>query len=336
VLGDDSRVYAFGSNAHGQLGQGDATERNKPALIKPLCGKQIADIVCGFHHLIALSMDNATPAVDPGSMLPETGIWYTDGVTLCAHFPDARDTCAMVSRSFALDTGAHLHDGRSCLPARGGVGMHAIAYDRARDVMFAHTAAGTEGCVCVYANVGPQRACFLAPGARMDRFPAIAEAVLSMPEMTTESRTASRDPSGMVERPLAGVQVQGRANNTTDAALAGGAAVSGSLLRNRHGSGNQEAALAQDSSASRHAAVPASAYSGPAALQLDGCCGQMEAETCAIVVLAHLDMASRKHLMHGKGDVWQPWCGDARPETFRMIGELLAHCRCVCVCVCVY
>jgi hypothetical protein len=150
VLTDAPRVWAFGSNCHGQLGQGDTAERLFPVPILRLDGKLLADIACGFHHVIALTSDTAVPALDERSLKPspEGGRFYTDGVSLYAHMKpategrdaahelspsaaegigaagrargassDASREATFVSRGFSLNTGVHIADGCSALDA---------------------------------------------------------------------------------------------------------------------------------------------------------------------------------------------------------------------------
>jgi hypothetical protein len=52
LLRNDASVYSFGLNAEGQLGQGDTTQRNSPALISSLNGT--IQIASGLTHCLVL------------------------------------------------------------------------------------------------------------------------------------------------------------------------------------------------------------------------------------------------------------------------------------------
>lgn len=64
ILTEDLKLYTFGSNSHGQLGQGDCEDRNEICFVSTLQDKSIKIIACGERH-------NA--AVD------ESGLLYTWG-----------------------------------------------------------------------------------------------------------------------------------------------------------------------------------------------------------------------------------------------------------------
>ncbi|XP_069108324.1 alsin-like [Argopecten irradians] len=54
----DTEVWAWGRNYRGQLGTGDAIDRNKPCLVKLLNGKQVVKVTAGSQHSLALTADS--------------------------------------------------------------------------------------------------------------------------------------------------------------------------------------------------------------------------------------------------------------------------------------
>ena len=56
VLDNTGQVYAWGFNAHGQLGNGDTIQQNTPILINTgaIANKVIVSIVCGANHTMAI------------------------------------------------------------------------------------------------------------------------------------------------------------------------------------------------------------------------------------------------------------------------------------------
>lgn len=54
VIDNDDKLYMWGDNYAGQLGQGDDVHRDFPVLIQNLIDKKIADVSCGFQHCLIL------------------------------------------------------------------------------------------------------------------------------------------------------------------------------------------------------------------------------------------------------------------------------------------
>ncbi|EKX40590.1 hypothetical protein GUITHDRAFT_75473, partial [Guillardia theta CCMP2712] len=55
VLSESGELWSFGCNCHGQLGLGDSTDRLVPVLVPSMTKKNLSEIACGFHHLVAIS-----------------------------------------------------------------------------------------------------------------------------------------------------------------------------------------------------------------------------------------------------------------------------------------
>ena len=64
ALTEDQKLYAYGSNTHGQLGQGDCEKREGLCLVENFCDRPIHHISCGERH---------------NAVLDETGVLYTWG-----------------------------------------------------------------------------------------------------------------------------------------------------------------------------------------------------------------------------------------------------------------
>lgn len=54
VIDDQGKIYMWGDNYAGQLGQGDDIHRDFPVLIQNLVDKKITDVSCGFQHCLIL------------------------------------------------------------------------------------------------------------------------------------------------------------------------------------------------------------------------------------------------------------------------------------------
>ena len=59
VLTVDSKVYAQGSNTHGQLGQGDTEERSGLCLVAQLSDKEVKRVACGARHSAVVCKDGS-------------------------------------------------------------------------------------------------------------------------------------------------------------------------------------------------------------------------------------------------------------------------------------
>ena len=54
VIDDQGRLYMWGDNYSGQLGQGDDVHRDFPVLVQNMMDKNIVDVSCGFQHCLIL------------------------------------------------------------------------------------------------------------------------------------------------------------------------------------------------------------------------------------------------------------------------------------------
>ncbi|XP_022105351.1 uncharacterized protein LOC110987172 isoform X2 [Acanthaster planci] len=57
ALGDQGRLYSWGTSKCGQLGLGDQTTRTRPSLVQALTGQCCVAIACGQYHSLALTKD---------------------------------------------------------------------------------------------------------------------------------------------------------------------------------------------------------------------------------------------------------------------------------------
>ncbi len=57
AIGSDGKVYAWGSNSEGQLGDGTTTKRSTPVLVDPPSGLTAIAIAAGRHHSLAIGSD---------------------------------------------------------------------------------------------------------------------------------------------------------------------------------------------------------------------------------------------------------------------------------------
>ena len=53
----DFRVYSWGWGVHGQLGQGDVEDRNRPTLVAGLQGLEVVSIAAGYAHTVVATKD---------------------------------------------------------------------------------------------------------------------------------------------------------------------------------------------------------------------------------------------------------------------------------------
>ena len=67
LINDDNEVWAFGSNAHGQLGLGDRRHRKLPHLVQNLVGKEVIDLGAGQQHSAAVCEDGSFYVFGAGS-----------------------------------------------------------------------------------------------------------------------------------------------------------------------------------------------------------------------------------------------------------------------------
>lgn len=54
VIDNDNKLYMWGDNYAGQLGQKDDIHRDHPVIVKDLTNTDIVDVSCGFQHCLVL------------------------------------------------------------------------------------------------------------------------------------------------------------------------------------------------------------------------------------------------------------------------------------------
>ena len=59
LLTADGRVFAFGSNCHGQLGCGDARSRHQPVQVILPADIKVAQVAAGANHSVLRTTDGA-------------------------------------------------------------------------------------------------------------------------------------------------------------------------------------------------------------------------------------------------------------------------------------
>ena len=177
LVSDDGRVFATGSNDHGQLGTGDTTRVNTPTEIDAahFGGAPVAAVACGSYHTMAITRGEGKLYCWGEGAFGRTGLGHTDDATtpqpVVGALADARvvriaggwnHSCALAEdgRVFAF--------GRAPgIPAAGQQGTPQLLQEGA-------LAAGTtvcalsSGCYATHAAFaeGPPPA---APGARWPR-----------------------------------------------------------------------------------------------------------------------------------------------------------------------
>ena len=333
VLTDVPRVWAFGSNCHGQLGQGDTGERLLPVPVLWLDGKLLADIACGFHHVIALTSDTAVPALDERSLrpAPEGGRFYTDGISLYAHMkpatarkeaPDAAPESSpgaaegtgntqrasqassespaegnFVSRGFSLDTGVHIADGRSALDAHHG----GVVFDGALGVLWAIASPAAESGEMRSEDGAHATAAVRGSSVGQHRLELYANIGEQASTFLVKGTPLSKFPS------IAEVFLSMPEHFVSEEASTRDAS-SGSLILLAH---------LEIMCRSSTFPFPLSRASA-AAVDAGGDACQDPVPPCRRAMLT-VDPAH-------EASMWIPWCVDPRPETFRVIKEVLSHC----------
>jgi hypothetical protein len=228
LVSDDGRVFATGSNNHGQLGTGDTTAVNTPTEIDAahFGGAPVAAVACGAHHTMAITRCEGKLYCWGEGACGATGLGHTDDATtpqpVVGALADARvvriaagmnHACALAEdgRVFAFGT---VHG----FPAAGRQGTPQLLQEGT-------LAAGTTVCAL-------STGCYAQHAAFIEGTPP-AEPGFEVPLAFAMQKPAAKEPDPAAVAALAALRPPpdeggGAAAASSSAAEGGGAACAGS------------------------------------------------------------------------------------------------------------